>query len=311
MCYNIIWTKIIRRKGRIGEILPMHSMTGYGRAFREIDGRQLTVELKSVNHRFLDVAVRAPRSLMFLEDAARKQIGARLSRGHVDVFLTYRNLRTDARRVTVDRALFDAYAAALEGLSDCGLRDDRTLLGVARMPDVLAVTEAEEDTDAVRALLEATLGEALDQLAAMRQREGDAIRRDLTGRVDAIERMTGEIEARYPDTVREYTERLRASVLELAGSGLDEARLMMEVAVMADRSAIAEETVRLRSHVRQLRGLFDSPEPVGRRVDFIIQELNHEVNTVSSKSQDIPITRLTVDMKAEIEKLREQVQNIE
>lgn len=289
----------------------MHSMTGYGRAFREIDGRQLTVELKSVNHRFLDVAVRAPRSLMFLEDAARKQIGARLSRGHVDVFLTYRNLRTDARRVAVDRALFDAYAGALESLSDCGLRDDRTLLGVARMPDVLTVTEAEEDEGAVKALLDVTLGEALDQLCAMRQREGEAIRRDLAGRVDAIERMTGEIEARYPETVKEYTERLRASILELTGSGVDEARLMMEVAVMADRSAIAEETVRLRSHVRQLRGLFESSEPIGRRVDFIIQELNREVNTVSSKSQDIPITRLTVDMKAEIEKLREQVQNIE
>ena len=289
----------------------MHSMTGYGRAFREIDGRQLTVELKSVNHRFLDVAVRAPRGLMFLEDAVRRQIGARLSRGHVDAFLTYRNLRTDARRVTVDRALFDAYASALEGLSDCGLQDDRTLLGIARMPDVLTVTEADEDQDAVLALLRETLAEALDQLCAMRQREGEAIRRDLAGRVDAIEDMTRQVEARYPDTVKEYTERLRASIRELAGSGVDEARLMMEVAVMADRSAIAEETVRLHSHVRQLRGLLEASEPVGRRVDFIIQELNREVNTVSSKSQDIPITRLTVDMKAEIEKLREQVQNIE
>ena len=289
----------------------MHSMTGYGRAFREIDGRQLTVELKSVNHRFLDVAVRAPRSLMFLEDTVRKQIGARLSRGHVDVFLTYRNLRTDARRVTVDRALFEAYAAALDGVADVGLRDDRTLMGVARMPDVLTVTEADEDQDAVLALLRETLDGALDQLAAMRAREGEAIRRDLSGRVDAIERMTGEIEARYPETVREYTERLRAAVRELIGGEVDETRLMMEVALMADRSAIAEEIVRLGSHVRQLRGLFDSPEPVGRRVDFIIQELNREVNTVSSKSQDIPITRLTVDMKAEIEKLREQVQNIE
>ena len=289
----------------------MHSMTGYGRAFREIEGRQLTVELKSVNHRFLDVSVRAPRSLMFLEDAVRKQIGARLSRGHVDVFLTYRNLRTDARRVAVDRALFEAYAKALDGVADLGLRDDRTLMGIARMPDVLTVTEAEEDQEAVLNLLGQALSEALDQLCAMRAREGEAIRRDLAGRVDAIERMTGEIGARYPETVAEYTERLRAAVRELMGGEVDETRLMMEVAVMADRSAIAEELVRLGSHVRQLRGLFASGEPVGRRVDFIIQELNREVNTVSSKSQDIPITRLTVDMKAEIEKLREQVQNIE
>lgn len=289
----------------------MHSMTGYGRAFREIDGRQLTVELKSVNHRFLDVSVRLPRSLLFLEDPARRQIAARLNRGHVDVFLTYRNLRTDARQVVVDRALFEAYAAALDSVSDLGLRDDRTLMGVARMPDVLTVTEADEDQEAVLALLGETLGAALDELVAMRAREGESICRDLMGRVDAIERMTGEVEARYPETVAAYKARLRAAMEELVGSGADETRLMMEVAVMADRSAIAEETVRLHSHVKQLRSLFEAPEPIGRRVDFIVQELNREVNTITSKSQDIPITRLTVDMKAEIEKLREQVQNIE
>ena len=292
----------------------MRSMTGYGRAFVEIDGRQMTVEVKSVNHRFLDISFRMPRNLMFLEDAARKAIGARLSRGHVDVFVTYRNLRTDARAVQVDEALFGAYADALRRLSDLsgsGLRDDRTLMGIARMPDVMTVTEAEEDQEAVKALLGAALDGALEQLCAMRYREGEAIKADLTARVDAIEAMTAAVEKRYPDTVEEYTRRLRAAVEELVGTGVDESRLLMEVAVMADRSAIAEETVRLRSHVNQLRSVFDSAEPIGRRVDFIVQELNREVNTISSKSQDIPITRLTVDMKAEIEKLREQVQNIE
>ena len=289
----------------------MLSMTGYGRAFREVDGRQMTVEVKSVNHRFLDIAFRMPRNLMFLEDAARKQIGARLSRGHVDMFLTYRNLRNDARTVAVDRALFEAYARALDGVSDLGLRDDRTLMGIARLPDVMTVAEADEDQNAVLALLEDALGGALDQLTAMRRREGEAMKRDLSGRVDAIERMTGEIEKRYPDTVAEYTRRLRGAVEELVGSNVDQTRLLMEVAVMADRSAIAEEIVRLNSHVQQLRALFESAEPVGRRIDFIVQELNREVNTISSKSQDIPITRLTVDMKAEIEKLREQLQNIE
>ena len=292
----------------------MLSMTGYGRAFVEIEGRQMTVEVKSVNHRFLDIAFRMPRNLMFLEDAARKAIGARLARGHVDVFVTYRNLRTDARTVQVDEALFSAYVAALGRLQDAAgpeLRDDRTLMGIAHMPDVMTVTEAEEDQDAVRALLEAALGQALEALCAMRAREGEAIRADLKSRVDAIERMTAEVEARYPQTVEAYTQRLRAAMEELAGSGLDETRLMMEVAVMADRSAIAEETVRLHSHIQQLRNVFESPEPIGRRVDFIVQELNREVNTISSKSQDIPITQLTVDMKAEIEKLREQVQNIE
>ena len=289
----------------------MLSMTGYGRAFREVDGRQMTVEVKSVNHRFLDISFRMPRNLMFLEDAARKAIGAKLARGHVDMFVTYRNLRTDARKVTVDRALFEAYAGALESVADLGLADDRTLMGIARMPDVMTVVEAEEDQQAVQALLEATLNEALDQLLAMRRREGEAMKSDLSGRVDAIERMTAAVEARYPETVAEYTQRLRDAVLELTGSAIDEGRLVMEVAIMADRSAIAEEIVRLNSHVHQLRALFESPEPIGRRIDFIVQELNREVNTISSKSQDIPITQLTVDLKSEIEKLREQLQNVE
>ena len=289
----------------------MLSMTGYGRASREADGRQMTVELKSVNHRFLDLSFRMPRNLMFLEDAARKGISARLSRGHVDVFVTYRNLRTDARTVSVDRALFAAYASALDGVSDLGLSDDRTLMSITRLPDVLNVTEAEEDQAAVEALMKDTLSEAIDQLLAMREREGEAMKRDLSEKVDAIERMTGEVEARYPETVAAYTARLRAAVEELIGSGVDETRLMMEVAVMADRSAIAEETVRLHSHVKQLRALFESAGPIGRRLDFIVQELNREVNTISSKSQDIPITQLTVSMKAEIEKLREQLQNVE
>ena len=290
----------------------MLSMTGYGRASKEIEGRQMTIELKSVNHRFLDLSFRMPRNLMFLEDAARRIIGERLSRGHVDVFVTYKNLRTDARTVTVDRALFNAYAQALDTVAGAGLRDDRSLMAIARMPDVMVVTEADEDREAVTALMESAMDEAVSQLVAMRTREGEAMQRDLSEKVDAIERMTGEIEARYPETVAAYRERLRAAVCDLLGdTEVDETRLLTEVALMADRSAIAEETVRLKSHVAQLRKLFESAEPIGRRIDFIVQELNREVNTISSKSQDIPITRLAVDMKAEIEKLREQLQNVE
>ena len=292
----------------------MQSMTGYGRAFVEIDGRQMTVEVKSVNHRFLDIAFRMPRNLMFLEDAARKRIGERVARGHVDVFVTYRNLRTDARVVQVDEALFNAYADALQTLSGSSgpsLRDDRTLMGIARMPDVLTVTEAEEDQEAVRALMLGALDAALGALTAMRAREGEAIRQDLAARVDAIQNMTEQVRSRYPQTVAAYTQRLKDAVAELVGSGVDETRLLMEAALMADRSAIDEEIVRLNSHAEQLRALLALDEPVGRRIDFIVQELNRETNTISSKSQDIPITKLTVDMKAEIEKLREQVQNVE
>ena len=289
----------------------MLSMTGYGRAMCEIDGRQLSIELKSVNHRFLDLSFRMPRNLMFLEDDARKIIGARLARGHVDVFMTYRNLRSDAKKVTVDRALFDAYAEALDSVADSGLRDDRSLMSVARMPDVMVITEGEEDQEALRALLKQTINEALDGLIAMRQREGAEMAADLNSKVDAIEAMTKQIEERYPQTVEEYTNRLRASIEELIGQSVDETRLLTEVAVMADRSAIAEETVRLHAHIRQLRECFAKTEPIGRRLDFLVQELNREVNTISSKSQDIPITRLAVDCKAEIEKLREQLQNVE
>ena len=290
----------------------MQSMTGYGRGDCEIDGRQMTIELKSVNHRFLDLAFRMPRNLMFVEDAARRAIGARLSRGHVDVFVTYRNLRADAKTVMADRALFEVYARALEGLKYVGVMDDRSLMAIARLPDVLVVTEAEEDQAAVTELTLAVLNDALDQLVAMRAREGEAMKRDLSDKVDEIERLTGEIEARYPETVSAYRERLRAAVKELLGDAeVDETRLLTEVALMADRSAIAEEIVRLKSHVAQLRRLFEDDKPIGRRIDFIVQELNREVNTISSKSQDIPITRMAVDMKAEIEKLREQLQNVE
>lgn len=289
----------------------MLSMTGYGRAMRAEDGRELTVELKSVNHRFLDLSFRMPRGLMFLEDDVRKLISRRVSRGHVDVFMTYRNLRSDARTVTVDRALFDAYSRALDELSGSGLRDDRSLMAVARMNDVLIVTEAEEDQEALRRLTADTVNDALDALLQMRTREGIEMKRDLVNRIDHIEEMIGEIEARYPETVQEYKARLRVSIEEMIGQGVDEARLLTEVAIMADRSAIAEETVRLRAHIAQLRECMEKDEPVGRRIDFLVQELNREVNTISSKSQDVPITRCVVSLKAEIEKLREQLQNIE
>lgn len=289
----------------------MLSMTGYGRAMRDMDGRQLTIELKSVNHRFLDISFRMPRNLMFLEDDARKTIGAKLARGHVDVFMTYRNMRSDARSVTVDKALFDAYAGALEGLTDSGVRDDRSLMSIARLPDVLVVSEAEEDQDALRILLKDTLNEALDQLLVMRRREGAEMKKDLAFRTDRIEEMTRQVEERYPHTVEEYTRRLRVAIEDLVGQNVDETRLLTEVAVMADRSAIAEETVRLHAHIAQLRECMEKTEPIGRRIDFLVQELNREVNTISSKSQDVPITQLAVSMKAEIEKLREQLQNIE
>lgn len=290
----------------------MYSMTGYGRATVERDGRQLTIEMKSVNHRFLDLSFRMPRSFNFVEEDMRRLISKTLNRGHVDLYVTYKNLREDARRVDLDRAMFLAYRRALDEMVGLDpIHDDRSVMGMAKLNDVLVITEAEEDQEALKLLVNDTLIQALDGLTAMRAREGESMRAVLSGHTDKIEEIVAEIEARYPETIKNYTERLKARVEELLGSDIDEQRLMQEVAVMADRSAIDEETNRLKSHIAQMRELLSEKNPVGRKLDFIVQELNREVNTISSKSQDIPITRLAVDAKAEIEKLREQVQNVE
>ena len=281
-------------------------MTGYGRCVRVRDGRSLTVELKSVNHRFLDISLRMPRCFLFLEDEARKAVGRRLARGHVDVFCTYRNQREDARAVQVDEGLIRAYLRATDGLA--GLKDDRSVMGVLSLPEVVQV---EEDREALRALLLETLEGALDEATAMRAVEGEALQRDLNARADALEKIARAIAARAPQTLIAYRERLRANVEELLGGQMDESRLVQETAIMADRLAIDEELVRLESHIAQLRALTGDPAPAGRRLDFLAQEFNREVNTIASKSQDIEITRLAMEGKAEIEKLREQVQNVE
>ena len=284
-------------------------MTGYGRCVRVRDGRSLTVELKSVYHRFLDISLRMPRCFLFLEDEARKAVGRRLARGHVDVFCTYRHQREDARAVQVDEGLIRAYLRATDGLA--GLTDDRSVMCVLSLPEVVQVVEAEEDREALRALLLETLEGALDEAAAMRAVEGEALQRDRNARADALEKSARAIAARAPQTLIAYRERLRANVEELLGGQMDESRLVQETAIMADRLAIDEELVRLESHIAQLRALTGDPAPAGRRLDFLAQEFNREVNTIASKSQDIEITRLAMEGKAEIEKLREQVQNVE
>ncbi len=290
----------------------MNSMTGYGRATADQGGRQLTIELKSVNHRFLDLNFRMPRSFSFLEEDMRKQISKKVVRGHVDVFATYKNLRDDAKQVTVDLGLLSAYRRALDEIHRAvPCKDDCSLMGLARLSDVLTLTEQDEDLDALKQLMKDALAAALSDLSDMRAREGRELKKDLLSRVAALEDLTGRIEERYPATIAEYAERLKARVQELIAQNIDEQRMAQEIAIMADRSAISEETVRLRSHFTQLREMLSCKEAVGRKLDFIVQELNREVNTISSKSQDIPITQMVVSAKAEIEKMREQVQNIE
>ena len=293
----------------------MFSMTGYGRTMLERDGRQMTIEVKSVNHRFLDLSFRMPRSFGFLEEAARKLISERVSRGHLDLYVSYKNERSDHKTVEVDETLLAAYTKALKQVGEItGLVDRRSLMDMARLGDVLNITEQEEDQQVLREMFLEALNSALDELIEMRLREGQSLKEDALNRLSTLEALSEQIEARYPETVVEHRQKLSQrldEILQDKGIALDEQRLAQEVAIMAEKSAIAEETVRLDSHIRQMREIVELDQAVGRKLDFIVQELNREVNTISSKSQDVPITQLAVDAKAEIEKIREQVQNIE
>lgn len=288
------------------------SMTGYGRCTLAQDGREVTIELKSVNHRFLDLAFRMPRSFAFLENDMRAHISNRLARGHVDIFVTYKNSRDDARKVTLDSALLGEYLTTLrQGGIDHMLDDNLRLRDVLSMQDVLTVEEADEDQQALSALTLSALDTALDSLCAMRRREGEAMRGDVETRLDTLERTAHAIDERAPQWLEEYRQRLRARIEEICQMQLDEARLTQEVALAADKAAVDEETVRLRSHIAQMRDLLKQSEPAGRKLDFLVQEMNREVNTTGSKSSDLILTGMVVDAKAELEKIREQIQNIE
>lgn len=288
------------------------SMTGYGRCTLAQGGREVTIELKSVNHRFLDLAFRMPRSFAFLENDMRAHISNKLARGHVDIFVTYKNSRDDARKVTLDSALLGEYLTTLrQGGIDHMLDDNLRLRDVLSMQDVLTVEEADEDQQALSALTLSALDTALDSLCAMRRREGEAMRGDVETRLDTLERTAHAIDERAPQWLEEYRQRLRARIEEICQMQLDEARLTQEVALVADKAAVDEETVRLRSHIAQMRDLLKQSEPAGRKLDFLVQEMNREVNTTGSKSSDLILTGMVVDAKAELEKIREQIQNIE
>ena len=291
----------------------MYSMTGYGKGTAAIDGREITVELKSVNHRFLDVGMRLPRHLTFLEDVLRTVLANRLSRGHVDVFVNYRNTRSDARTVNIDVPLMAAYvAAAHDANASLGLPDDLSLTAALRLPDVAEVREADEDTDAVVALTKQALSLAIDALRKMRKAEGDRLGVDLTARCETVLTLTEEVAVRAPAVVEEYRAKLNERIETLLGGvEVDRARLATEVALFADRASIDEEIVRLRSHVASMRQLLVEDEPVGRKLDFVVQEMNREFNTIGSKANDAELTSRVLLGKAEIEKIREQIQNIE
>ncbi len=289
----------------------MQSMTGYGRCRVCEDGRELTLELKAVNHRFLDISFRLPKNLAFLEDALRTRINqSQLRRGHVDVFITYQNTRTDAREVRIDAPLLDAFNAALKKVSKPLDHFRRASAAeVLNLSGALSVAQAEEDTEAVTALAMQAFDGAVSALVAMRDREGAHLAEDLLFNLNELAALRAKIAERAPLVPEEYRARLTARLEEWQVSAADPQRVAQEVAIMADRCAIDEELSRLEGHIVQFTDSVKNGTEVGRKLDFLLQEMNREVNTTGSKASDAAITQAVVDAKCIIEKLREQVQN--
>lgn len=291
----------------------LYSMTGFGRATAEEDGRKLTVELKSVNHRYLDLSFRMSKHIAFVEDALRAYIGSQISRGHLEVTVSYRNYRNDARIITVDTALLAAYlCSARAACSELDIEDDLALSSALRLPDVTTITEEDEDREAVTKLALIAAENAICELKSMRKAEGARLSDSLEHCIENVEQIEKIIEERAPVVVEEYREKLRDRIAMLLGDvKLDEARLAVEVAIFADKASIHEEVDRIKSHIKEFYSMLLSSVPVGRRLDFLVQELNREFNTIGSKANDSGIAANVIMAKAEIEKLREQIQNIE
>ncbi len=291
----------------------MKSMTGYGRAVETAGGREITAEIRSVNNRYLDCTVKLPRVYAFAEDAVRRRVRATVARGKVDVYFSVAAAGAEPVNVALNRPLLEGYLAALRTIAaDYGLEDDVRVSTLARYGDVFVVERAEEDEARVTEALLGVLDKALAAYDAMRVTEGLALERDIRSRAAAVLSLVERIEARAPVTLAEYRARLTARMREaLDKQGIDESRILTEAALFADRIAVDEETVRLRSHLSQLDAMLSAGEPVGRKLDFLIQELNRETNTIGSKSSDLEQTRTVVEIKAELEKIREQIQNIE
>ena len=289
------------------------SMTGYGRAEDTLNGCTITVELRSVNNRYLDCNVRMPRLYLFAEETIKSRVQNTISRGKVDVFVTLDSTGGEQVQVSVNQPLADGYYAALTQLAErYGLSKDISVSLLSRFPDVLLAEKAEEDVEQRAQDICSVLDRALADFDQMRTREGARLETDVLSRAARIEELVGKVEERSPQTVAEYRAKLEARMNEvLSNTQLDPARILTEAAIFADKVAVDEETVRLRSHIGQLRHMLEQGGATGRKLDFLIQEFNREANTIGSKCSDVALSRVVVDLKGEIEKIREQVQNIE
>ena len=291
----------------------IHSMTGYGRGEFEHDGRKVSVEIKSVNHRYGDVTVKLPRFMIYLEDRIKKTVLSYVARGKIDVYINYASSYAGDVEIKLNESLAESYAAKLRLIAErYGLVCPDTLSLVAKFPDVITAEKAEEDEEVLWEILSPALTEALDRFAAMRAAEGEALKKDI---LDKREKLTGlltEIEARAPLVAEDYRTKLTARLKVLLDeTEIDQQRILAEATVFADKSCIDEEITRLKSHIAQLGAILDSKGPSGRKADFLVQEMNREANTIGSKSNDLTVTKAVLELKSEIEKIREQVQNIE
>ncbi len=291
----------------------IRSMTGYGRHQQQLDGWDVTVELKSVNHRFFEYSSRLPRTCGFLDDKLKSFLQQHIARGKVEVYVSLDAVETADSRVEVNLPLAQAYRDALRMMAETlEVRDDCSAMGLSRFSDVLTVRKNEADEDAIWNVVRETAAVALEKFIAMREREGERLREDVLSRRAFLLERVAMVEERSPQTVREHMAKITERMRELLGTAtVDEQRLLTEAALFADKIATAEETVRLRSHLDQLEQLVSGSESVGRKLDFLVQEINRETNTIGSKAQDLQLAQVVVDMKAEIEKIREQIQNIE
>ena len=289
------------------------SMTGYGRAVETVNSREFTVELRSVNNRYLDCTVKLPRSVSFAEEAVKQAVKASISRGKVDVYITIRSENGADAKVTLNTAMVEGYLAAMEQMAEkYPVKNDISVSLLSRMPEVFSVEKPEVDEEQLLADLMSVVNKALEGYDAMRAREGQALENDLRSRGATIEGLVSQVEAGNAQTVIDYRARLEAKLREvLASTTIDEGRILTEAAIFADKVAVDEETVRLRSHLQQMYSMLTTGGAVGRKLDFLLQEMNREANTIGSKCTDVRLARIVVDIKAELEKIREQTQNIE
>ena len=288
-------------------------MTGYGRSVKTVNEREFTVEIRSVNNRYLDCSVKLPRVLSFAEEAIKQAVKTTISRGKVDVFITQRSENAGDVKVTLNSAMAAEYVAAMRQMAqELNIREDISVALISRMPDVFTVDKPQVDEEQLLADLMGVMNAALASFDAMRSKEGEALKNDLTSRGSTIRELVSQVEAGNAQTVIDYRTRLYHKLQEvLANTSIDESRILTEAAIFADKVAVDEETVRLKSHLEQMDAMLASGGPIGRKLDFLLQEMNREANTIGSKCTDLRLARVVVDIKAELEKIREQTQNIE